>query len=182
MTLVVSLGCSFVTDEAHWCRAALTVVVDAGFEPIDDELLELEPLKMLEMALRTRLARQGAMHVEVAYTYVHQADAFWAAKDYDKVIELYDLALEILKEVHGPESKQVAQLVGYKGLAHIYSGRWEHALHCILNAMALVEKAFEARLSRTATPCPRSTSTVTSVTLVVPRPAGCSSRRCEPGG
>lgn len=100
---------------------------------------------MFDLALSIRMARQGELHVEVAYTYIHQADAYWLESNYDMIIELYDRALDILSEVHGAESKQVTQLHGYKGLAHIHAGRWEQALECISQAIGMIDKAFAVR-------------------------------------
>lgn len=98
---------------------------------------------MFDMVIKIRLSRQGAVHVEVATSYIHQADGYWVNGDFDKVVELYSHAIKIFKEIHGDESKQVAQLYGWTGVAHTYAGRWEESLDSIGQAMILVDKAFE---------------------------------------
>lgn len=100
---------------------------------------------MFEFVLRIRHSRQGDFHVDVAYSYIHQADAYWVEQDYEKVIELYELASEILTEVLGPDSKQIAQLQGWSGIAFTCMGKFEQALDKIARAMLLVDKAFEVR-------------------------------------
>mmetsp|Transcript_20292 Transcript_20292/g.46508 ORF Transcript_20292/g.46508 Transcript_20292/m.46508 type:complete len:451 (-) Transcript_20292:261-1613(-) len=133
---------------AELAAATVERKMTEGFEPVNNELLEMEPLQMFEFVLRIRHSRQGDFHVDVAYSYIHQADAYWVEQDYEKVIELYELASEILTEVLGPDSKQIAQLQGWSGIAFTCMGKFEQALDKIARAMLLVDKAFEVRTAK----------------------------------
>ena len=55
-----------------------------------------------ELVLRIRRQRQGEFHVQLAFAYVHQADAFWLAHDFGAVVELYKRASVILEEARAP--------------------------------------------------------------------------------
>ena len=98
-----------------------------------------EALQKLQQALDNRI-NKSAREVEIAETYNTMGDVYYAQRDYNNALTVYEKALNIRKKVLGDDHPDTADCYNNIGVVYSKLGDYPKALECHTKALNIRKK------------------------------------------